>query len=818
VTDLSSRKILGQNQLTYQRLKVSLSLNLRRQIFVAVCDDLVLRDRLAAQLQAEFAKTTKGESRRYPRLVSLTLDLSDPNPIVQVAQWLRQFPPPTTGRRLVTMPAFQIMGVEHLTRQSAATQRLFFTHLQSIERSLPLLESSLLIWITQPWFRALPQSAPEFWRCRTGVFEFVGDPTPLPAKAQPSTWEIGTDGLTIGFDDIPPRSPRTPPPAHPPHRNPETPSQRERVTISHSSSDAHRPIIKTQHHDLDTGWPPSVDDDLVHGLEENLDPSTPPFEEQPRPDQPLVVTIPPQAPLTQAPLNVTYATIRTSPQTDATANQATPRVKTSAPLSRATVMAPVSGVAIAPPPQETTPQEDLETLPQAKHSGVSTLEPVPVEQRVTESQPLIAEPEGLDSEAFKRWSLPQQAEWLQRQNFTPLALAGAYRELGNLYRDQIEQGDTHPQVITHAIQAYELALPLLTEDSLLWVDILNDLGSLYWMLSRTPFDLETALHHLKKGILAYQLALTKIDLDSQAQIYPVIQNNLGAAYADLSRHQDPVHNLQLAVQSYEEALRYRSAEVDPQRYASTQNNLGTTYWNLAQQEQPEENLKRAIASYSEALCYYSPEAEPLNYAMIQNNLGTAYWNLAQRERPQDWLALAIASYQIALQYRTLDSAPAAFAATQNNLGTAYWHLATHADEAEEKQESLQQAIAAYEAALQAAEVLVARQMADPTQPAALSFDLFATHNNLGLAYYQIVLDAESELSNPEQSTLLEAAMQHHVSAYQGWEHRGELRQTAFSCLIQTCRTFYDRLGTAGQNRALSLIPGSLLPEILPKLG
>ncbi|MCU0566762.1 MAG: hypothetical protein MUF49_09220, partial [Oculatellaceae cyanobacterium Prado106] len=183
MTDLSSRKILGQNQLTYQRLKVSLSLNLRRQIFVAVCDDLVLRDRLAAQLQAEFAKTTKGESRRYPRLVSLTLDLSDPNPIVQVAQWLRQFPPPTTGRRLVTMPAFQIMGVEHLTRQSAATQRLFFTHLQSIERSLPLLESSLLIWITQPWFRALPQSAPEFWRCRTGVFEFSGDPTPLPASS-----------------------------------------------------------------------------------------------------------------------------------------------------------------------------------------------------------------------------------------------------------------------------------------------------------------------------------------------------------------------------------------------------------------------------------------------------------------------------------------------------------------------------------------------------------------------------------------------------------------------------------------------------------
>jgi hypothetical protein len=199
VTDISSRKILGQNQLTYQRLKVSLSLNLRRQIFVAVCDDLLLRDRLAAQLQSELSKS-KTAPRPYPRLVSLNLNLNDPNPIVQIAQWLRQNPPPTSNRRVAPMPAFQIMGVEQLTRQSAANQRLFFTHLQSIEHSLPLLESSILIWTTQPWFRTLPQSAPDFWRCRTGIFEFVGDPTPLQNSG---TWEIGTSGSNIRLDDLP---------------------------------------------------------------------------------------------------------------------------------------------------------------------------------------------------------------------------------------------------------------------------------------------------------------------------------------------------------------------------------------------------------------------------------------------------------------------------------------------------------------------------------------------------------------------------------------------------------------------------------------
>jgi len=83
------------------------------------------------------------------------------------------------------------------------------------------------------------------------------------------------------------------------------------------------------------------------------------------------------------------------------------------------------------------------------------------------------------------------------------------------------------------------------------------------MLSRTPFDLTIALHHLKKGILAYQLALTKVDLESQAEVYPMVQCNLGAAYTDLARYQDPAQNLVLAIQSYQEALRLRGRRSIP---------------------------------------------------------------------------------------------------------------------------------------------------------------------------------------------------------------------------------------------------------------
>ncbi|NJN86042.1 MAG: hypothetical protein HC881_06655 [Leptolyngbyaceae cyanobacterium SL_7_1] len=193
MSDIPSRKILGLNQQTYQRLKLALGLHLRRQVFIAVCDDLTLRDRMANQLVTELAfppmaAEASGLSsgfKHYPRFVSLQLNLSDPNPIAQIAQWVTQFPPPRSGKRRATLPTVQFLGIENLTRQPVAVQRLFFAHLQSIERNLVALESGLLLWVPQPWFHALPQSAPEFWQCRTGVFEFIGDPTPV-AIAPPS--------------------------------------------------------------------------------------------------------------------------------------------------------------------------------------------------------------------------------------------------------------------------------------------------------------------------------------------------------------------------------------------------------------------------------------------------------------------------------------------------------------------------------------------------------------------------------------------------------------------------------------------------------
>jgi tetratricopeptide (TPR) repeat protein len=830
---------VGLNQEIYQRLKLSMSLNLRRQIFIAVCDDLNLRDRLAANLQTEISPSGNSSEQSYPGLVSLQLSLDDPNPLMQIAQWLTQSPPPIVQGRRVAMPAFQILGVEHLTRQSPAVQRLFFTHLQTIERNLPLLDFSVLIWMTQPWFYAISHSAPEFWRCRTGVFEFAGDPTPLTVTS-PERFEVQSSGNgtlgngtlgngTLGngtsgngslsksssglLSSMPSSSQALPNPAlshqslshqslsKQPLTTASSTTATNGVTARQPNENANEPFDANEQliteelvtEELVTGEQ-FIADDWSGSLSELL------AEEFTLTDHAAIST--------------------TSSATSSTKTSSEAPINASSDVS-SDVSSGAATDAFASNPwmlledefeQLYEPCEPCEPL---NHTPSSEVQLADEQGSKVHTVPAFAIelPDGLAEQPQLKLLL-RQIELLHQQGVSPLVLVEAYRTFGNFFRDRIEQGEATPQHLVIAIQAYEQTLLLLPESSPTCVDVLNDLGNLYWMMSRMLPNQTETMACLQQAIQAYQQALARIHPANHAQTYPMVQNNLGAAYADLARHQEPVENLERSVQAYQQALRYRKPDTDPLRYASTQNNLGTTYWNLAQYKEPAANLKQAIAAYSDALRFYNPEQEPLNYAMIQNNLGTAYWNVAQHERPLDWLKLAVASYQAALQYRTLEAMPFAYAATQNNLGTAYWHIANQTKEPTERIESLQQAIGSYEAALQTTELLQQRQ---PNVPLMLNFDRFATHNNLGIAHYQLATESLSSLNSTEKSTHLQAALNHHVQAEQGWQGQANLRQTAMSCIIQTIRATYNQLGVSGQNVALSGVPGHLLPEILPKL-
>lgn len=732
---IPSQKVSSSNKQIYQRLKQAIDLNLRRQIFIAACDDLYLRDCLAARLQAELA--TQDSPIDYPRFVSLELDLSDPNPWGSIGAWLTQHQPPQNKGNYSRLPGFQILGAEHLSRHSAAVQWSFLSYLRDIEANLQMCESTLLLWVSRPWLSSIEQSAPEFWQWRTGVFEFEGEPT--PAKGD----------------------------------------------FGHPEDFGYSEDLGNFRDNGDSG------DQLLRYSESGQFP---------------ILHEPPEVP-------------------------------------------------DSPPTTPDSKSVELADLVLAAASGE-----------------LSAENNPASEDNFQPLQTLQYIELLQEHQCCSEALALAYYNLGNCYRDRILGGDASFQNLTIAIRAIEQVIAYLELDSNLQEnreptdecarliaqlkqnltdyteesdtlppisDLLNDLGTFYWMLSRdrTQHNASDPVSCLERSIALYLEGLNRTDDQSPPQTRVRLNKNLGIAAADLARYQDKTENLQQAVAAYQQALLDLDPAAEPQQYAAAQNNLATAYWNLAQDGEPLAKpserivyLKSAIAAYTAALSCYSPEREPLNYAGVQNNIGTTYWNLAQHEPSELLTVKAIEAYREALKYRTRELVPAAAAATYNNLGTAYWHLANQFQQKQARTESLQQAITAYEAAVDIAGKL------DRTQ---LTFDTLAARNNLGLAHYQLATDPDFALNKAAQTSHLEAALDHQLQVCVGWgqhlndkgltygdklnlpfaanSQAADSRQTALSYIVKTIRAFYSECGLQGQNLALSKVPGDLLPEILRRL-
>ncbi|OKH38589.1 tetratricopeptide repeat protein [Calothrix sp. HK-06] len=718
------------NKQVYHRLKLALSLGLRRQVFLAVCDDLNLRNQVAARLHSTLAypvgqvlyqqtNLMEASTSAYPRLVTLRLNLSDPNPIAQINQWLINYPPPIVGGtkdtpgRPLPIPAFQIVGVEQLTRQPVATQRLFLHYLRlteqriSTQESNRFLESSLLLWVPRPWLHAIQQSAPQFWRCRTGVFTFAGEPTPTAKtkgseKFSSQEVDLGNLEESILNDAILPNG----------------------VGSEDASFDFQR-------------------------TEQPVNRSHKKKEPKPLKSELLAVGLPSDEPASR---------------------------ETSREISNA--------------PEKLVLEQFTHITKELVELVLATLD-TRAEGETTSPQVILEEIEELHSKKAEKESL-----------------ALGYQKLGNLYRLRIEQGQSNLESLMVAIIAYQEAITY-DEVSPQVPDILNDLGTLYWMLYRTPPNSEEGQSYIEQAIEFYQLSLKLVSPQTNPETYARVQNNLGTAYGDLARFSNPAENWQSAVAAYSEALRYRTPDMEPLKFAACQNNLGTAYWHLAQYNLPVVHLKKAITAYNLALMHYTPNQEPLKYGMIQNNIGTAYWNLAQYENECEHLRTCIGAYNEALKFRTPGNQPAACSATQNNLGTAYWHLANQVKTPkEERHEYLEKCIESYQQALKNAHSL---------SGITLSFDVFATHNNLGLAYYQLVTDVYYDGNKNERSQHLEVALENHLQALNGMSKQPETYQTTLSYIIKTIREFHNELGIQGQNLALSKVPGSLLPEILPKL-
>lgn len=375
------------------------------------------------------------------------------------------------------------------------------------------------------------------------------------------------------------------------------------------------------------------------------------------------------------------------------------------------------------------------------------------------------------------------------------------------WRDRIQAGDHSLGTLVAAIQVYERLQPRQSTTPQR-TEVLNDLGSLYWLWAQQAPTPEDYWQRLTLSSELYEAALSPLSQQTAAGVLNRLHSNLGSVYSLLAAHQDPPYFLGKAVRAFHRALQYVPIEVMPEEYATLQTHLGTAYWSLAQHTQEPTHLHRAIAAYQEALRQSQPQQVPQAYAQLQNNLGIALWSLSRHERPVFLLEQAIAAYRTALAYRTPDADAAGHAATQNNLGTAYWDLGGHCEErSPAQQQAWQQAITAYDAALTTVVQVPAEQC---------SFDPWATHHSIG-----VVCDQRAIAFAPDtaaQEPLLRKATAHYVSALTGWHQMdATTTDTALQALVRNLQLQARYLGMETQQRSLSQVPADWLPEIWRKL-
>jgi len=804
-----SRQILGVNQQSYQSLKSSMELNLRRQLLIAVCDSVVMQNQLATQLEADLAQTRTAPSQ-YPEfeenegfsadyfvqkksIERLTFDPEDGNLPKQVAQWVRQ-----TALAEGTLPQIQVLGIEQMTRQPAITQNHFLRSLEKVDALLPQLNTSLLIWVPWPWLRTIQQSAPNFWNWRNGVFEFVSDPTPVepalqlgPAPAssdldEPSAPAVLMPSSEVTSSEVPSAAETSPDVA----RSLLTQQLSDEEDLSSLFDEESAPVeITAQSIASDKsvelygerGQPRTIDVESI-----SVPPESVPQKAQRLAGRRSLATL---GGLTSIVSKGVNADIENTSANINRSAESTDDVRKEHPTSPASNALTESSQASSP-------------------AALTRDKTYPENNQPAGEQPADLRPmDGLAGGSPWRSQSADEPFSEDLSNVETQITEEGYLAEGRNYRAQIEAGERDLAVIESAIAAYEGGLIQLDETSPDQSIGLNDLGTLYWLKAQQITDSQQSVQSMTHSIGLYQDALARLQ-PNQSELVGQLYSNLGAVYSVLAIHQNSVDYLNKAVNAYLQAVPAVSLDTDPAEYATLHNSLGSVYWKLSHYEQGQSHLQKAIAAYSNALSGYQPDAQPLEYAAAQNNLGITYWSLAKYEDPAAYLKQAIAAYSDSLNYRTPDTDPAACAITYNNLALAYWDLSkVNALEKPRRAQAQKNSVTAFEAALNVSRTSGVSGALD-------SMDSTAIYHCLGDVHGQM---AETAASTAEVKQSLGKSLYSYIQALQGVGPTSPAYASRIGAIVTNLRSHYTHLGLEGQQAALNKVPSDLIAPVLAAL-
>ncbi len=593
VTDSSTQKVSGWNMQNYQRLKQVLSLGLRRQLLVAVCDDFSLGNYLAEKLTTQLgdvsAESLNGVESTS-ELITLQLNPSNPNFLTHIARWFNQHQ--HSERSLYT---FQILGVELLTRQPADIQRSFLRCLQVIGRNFPRLEASLLIWLPRPWFYTIQESVPEFWQWHTGLFEFEGEPIALTKISNPQpeatrrvetslteveettvvqeqVWQILTRDLA-NFSE-----------------------NNQEIPVDESTVVSINDVQKTVGQDL---LPPLSIDEISRSQQQDESPEV----------------------IAEAYLSVGNYYRDRIEQGDVTPSNLIEALKA---YEEALIWLEKQASPMMP-----EVINDIANL----YWMLSRFPDIILE---------TGEPAFLDFLQRSIESYQLALSKISGDNAHTCAMI--LNNLGAAYNDLARYQDTANN-LQLSIESYQAALQYrpAKADPLKYASTQNNLGTAYWHLAQ-QVDQKLGVQLLQQAIASYTEALNYYNPKEEPLNWGMIQNNLGTTYWNLAQYEQSTTFLELAIKAYHQALKYRRSDLAAAACAATQNNLGTAYWHIAKhyQDAPEvwrQYLEQCIVAYQIAIALAqqlasNAQSAPLTFDLLgtQNNLGLAHYQLATHQK------------------------------------------------------------------------------------------------------------------------------------------------------------------------------------------
>ncbi|MBE9061289.1 tetratricopeptide repeat protein [cf. Phormidesmis sp. LEGE 11477] len=643
-----SRQILGVNQQAYQALKSALSLNLRRQLLVAVCDSVILQERLATQLEddialngsasfspanfdSSLANSQIGSAAVLDRLIFEPEDAHLPRQVVRRIQQIEQ-----SNRRLSQL---QVLGIEQMTRQSAIAQNYFLRSLEKIDTLLPRLNTSLLVWVSWPWLRTIQESAPAFWQWRNGVYEFVSDPTPTPARTLASVSDSLNAAADARTDTWPIVDLHTADPQ----------IADEQIADEQVAVNSRRMNLDTDL-DADTAqWPVRLHGEIDEELGEWEESET----ESLRADSDLITDQ--SAPIdwqqdANNHFSVGYQRRRSIEAGDRTLTT-------------------------------------IESAISAYEAGLQCVEAHGLEAG------------GLEVDSLEVDSLEAKGIKIRDANGADLGLSSCLNDLGTLYWLKAQQLDDPQQTtdcMVQSIQIYSRALE--QQDATMSCQIYSNIGAVYSLLATygdSAFCLQQAAAVYNQAIMLSSSTETPLE-------HATLCNSLGSVYWKLSHHDQTDQHLRLAIGAYQEALSGYDLADHALDYAAVQNNLGIARWSLAKHEASIDKYEQAIGAYQEALVYRTAEIDPAACAATYNNLALVYWDLAKENAVELTQKLVYQQAAIAAFNATLKTAEDCdilsdmdTAAIYHCLGDVHMQMLEFTDTETKRADALQKSLHSY---------------------------------------------------------------------------------------------------------------------------